>query len=134
MGHITSLLEAEHNLTVVTVVDEVDAEQVLSQIISFLTGEPTQLVLWDIREGSLARLSSEDMRMIIQRGAQFADRRKGGRTAIVCSTDIDYGFGRMFETLASLQHIPFEISVFRDLSEAKQWLHQRSKGKSPDAI
>src|SRR3954463_2339274 len=127
MGHITNLLEAEHNLTVVTVVGEVDAEQVLSQIISFLTGEPTQLVLWDIREGSLARLSSGDLRMIIKRGAQFADRRKGGQTAIVCSTDIDYGLGRMFETLASLQHIPFEISVFRDLSEANQWLHQRRK-------
>jgi hypothetical protein len=47
--------------------------------------------------------------MIIQRGAQFADRRKGGRTAIACSREVDYGLSRMFQTFASLQHIPFEI-------------------------
>jgi hypothetical protein len=45
MGHITSSLEADSDLTIVTVVGEVNAEQVANQIISFLTGEPTQLVL-----------------------------------------------------------------------------------------
>jgi hypothetical protein len=128
MGHITSSLEAASDLTIVTVVGEIDAEQVVSQIISFLTGEPTQLVLWDIREGSLARLSSKDLQMIVERGAQFADRRKGGRTAIVCSKELDYGFSRMFQTFASLQHIPFEINVFRNLEKAREWLNQSRKG------
>ena len=128
MGQITSSLKADSDLTIVTVVGEVNAEQVVSQIISFLTGEPTQLVLWDFREGSLASLSSKDLQMIVQRGAQFADRRKGGRTAIVCSKEVDYGLGRMFQTFASLQHIPFEINVFRNLEEAVEWLNQSRKG------
>jgi hypothetical protein len=128
MGHITSILEAESELTVVAVVGDVDAEQVLSQIISFLTGEPTQLVLWDFREGSMASLSSIDLQMIVKRGAEFADRRKGGRTAIVCSKDLDYGLGRMFQTFASLQHIPFEIQVFRSQEEAREWLNRSRKG------
>ena len=38
MGHITSSLEAENNLTVVTVTGKVDMKQVLGQIISFLSG------------------------------------------------------------------------------------------------
>ena|ERR1043165_1118465 len=128
MGHITSTLEAESDLTVITVVGKVDAEQIASQIISFLTGEPTQLVLWDIREGSLVSLSSNDLQMIVKRGAQFADRRKGGRTAIVCSKDLDYGLSRMFQAFASLQHIPFEIDVFRNLEEAREWLNEHRKG------
>ena len=128
MGHITSTLEAESDLTVITVVGKVDAEQIASQIISFLTGEPTQLVLWDIREGSLVSLSSNDLQMIVKRGAQFADRRKGGRTAIVCSKDLDYGLSRMFQAFASLQHIPFEIDVFRNLEEAREWLNENRKG------
>jgi hypothetical protein len=122
MGHITSSLEAENDLTVVTVVGKVDAEQVLRQIISFLTGEPTQLVLWDFREGSLADLSRADLQRIVKRGAPFADRRKGGRTAIVCSREVDYGLSRMFQSFASVQHIPFEIKVFRDIQEARKWL------------
>ena len=128
MGQITSSLEADSDLTIVTVVGEVNAEQVVNQIISFLTGGPTRLVLWDIREGSLASLSSKDLKMILKRGAQFADRRRGGRTAIVCSREVDYGLGRMFQTLASLQHIPFEINVFRNLEEAVEWLNQSSQG------
>jgi len=128
MGHITSTLEAESDLTVVTVVGKVDAEQIASQIISFLAGEPTQLVLWDIREGSLVSLSSNDLQMIVKRGAQFADRRRGGRTAIVCSKDLDYGLSRMFQAFASLQHIPFEIDVFRNLEEAREWLNENWKG------
>jgi hypothetical protein len=134
MGQITSSLEADSDLTIVTVVGEVNAEQVANQIISFLTREPTKLVLWDFTEGSLASLSSKDLQMIIQRGAQFADRRKGGRTAIACSREVDYGLSRMFQTFASLQHIPFEINVFRNLEEAVEWLNQSRKGYAPDAI
>jgi hypothetical protein len=84
MGHITSSLEAENDLTAVTVAGKVDVEQVLGQIISFLSGEPTQLVLWDFREGSLAGLSSADLQLLVERGAPLAYSRKGGRTAIVC--------------------------------------------------
>jgi hypothetical protein len=62
MGHITSSLEAENDLTVVTVAGKVDVEQVLGQIISFLSGER------DLREGSLAGLSSADLQLLVERG------------------------------------------------------------------
>ncbi len=123
MGNITSSLEAENDLTtVVTVAGKVDVEQVLGQIVSFLRGEPTQLVLWDSREGSLAGLLGADLQLIVERGTPLADSRKGGRTAIVCSKEVDYGVSRMFQTLASLQNIPIEAQVFRSIQEARKWL------------
>ena len=128
MGHITSSIEAENDLTVVTVAGEVDAEQVLGQVISFLSGEPTQLVLWDFREGSLAGLSSADLQLLIERGAPFADSRKGGRTAIVCSKEVDYGLSRMFQIFASLRYVPFEVQVFRSTQEARKWLSVNGRG------
>ena len=127
MGHITRLFEVENDLTVFTVVGEVDAEQVLSQIISFLTGEPTQLVLWDITVGSLERISSNDVRMIVERAAPFADRRKGGRTAIVCLRDLEYGISRMFQSFADVMQVPFEMNVFRNLEKARGWLNGARK-------
>lgn len=127
MGHITRLFEVENDLTVFTVVDEVDAEQVLSQILSFLTGEPTQLVLWDITVGSLERISSDDLWMIVKRVAPFADRRKEGQTAIVCLDDLDYGLSRMFQSFAEIMQVPIEINVFRNLEKAREWLNEARK-------
>ena len=128
MGRIDSSLEAANDLTVVTVVGEVHVGQVLSQIITFLTGKPTQLVLWDIRAGSLAGISRDDLRLIVEKGAPYADRRIGGRTAIVCSKELDYGISRMFQTFANIEHIPFEIEVFRDIRGAREWLNSGERG------
>ena len=128
MGHISSSLEAANDLTVVTVVGEVTGEQVLSQLITSLTGKPTHLVLWDIREGTLADLSNSDVQMVVKKGAPFADRRKGGRTAIVCSKEVDYGISRMIKTIASLGHVPVEFEVFRDIEGAREWLNSGTRG------
>jgi hypothetical protein len=134
MGRIDSSLEAANDLTVVTVVGEVDVGQVLSQIITLLTGEPTQLVLWDIRAGSLAGISRDELRMIVEEGAPYADRRRGGRTAVVCSKEVDYGISRMFQAFASLGRIPFEIEVFRDIRGAREWLNSGERGSWTGAI
>ena len=134
MGRINSSLEAANDLTVVTVVGEVDAGQVLSQIITFLTGEPTQLVLWDIRAGSLAGISRDELRMIVDTGAPYAVRRRGGRTAVVCSKEVDYGISRMFQSFANLGHIPFEIEIFRNIRVAREWLNSGDRDSWTDAI
>ena len=124
MGLITRLFDVENDVTVFTVVGDVDAEQVLSHIIAFLTGAPTPLVLWDITGDSLAGLSSKDLRMIVERAAPFADRRQGGRTTIVCSQDLDYDFSRMFQTFAELHRVPIAMQVFRHRDAARAWLHE----------
>jgi len=123
MGSITRSFEADCDLTVFRVQGEVVAGQILDEIIAFLTGEPSQSVLWDITAGSLARISGEDMRMIARRGIDYAYRRKGGRTSIVCSTDVDYGLSRMFQTFVELMQSPFEITVSRDILAAREWLN-----------
>ena len=112
----------QKDLTIVTVEGSVTADQVREHIVSFLTSEPTRLVLWDLRRGSLAAISSQSIQMIVSAGAPHAHRRQGGRTAIVSSRDLDFGLSRMFQTIAELEHVPFEIRVFRDLNAAMAWL------------
>lgn len=119
MGIITKSFEAENNLTVFTVVGEISAEQILGQSIAFLADNPSQLVLWDFRLASLANISGAELRMMIEQGKPFADSRKGGLTAIVCAKEIDYGISRMFQTLAEILEIPFEIQVFRNIQDAR---------------
>jgi len=123
MGVITRTLEQEKDLSVFTVVDDVDAKQILDEVLGFLTGEPTHLVLWDLRAGSLTRVTPSGFRMIAERATEMAYRRKGGRTAIVCSTDVDYGLSRMFQAFAELLQAPVEFTVSRDIVSAREWLY-----------
>jgi hypothetical protein len=116
------------DLTTVTVEGTVTADQVRGQIVQFLSGDPTQLVVWDIRRGSLSGMTAENMRMIISAGAPFAHRRRNGRTAIVSTQDVDFGLSRMFQAIAELQHIPFEVEVFRDMELAMAWLRGSTGG------
>jgi hypothetical protein len=127
MGVITKSVEVEKDLTLFTVTGETDAEQILSQILALLKEEPTRLVLWDIRAGDLSGVSNSDLKAIVHSARPFADSRKGGRIAIVCSRDIDYGLGRMLQTFAELLQAPFEILVSRNMEEARQWLDDAGK-------
>jgi hypothetical protein len=132
MGTISRITSAEEGITYFRVLEEVDAEQVLSQIISFLTGSPTRLVIWDIGGGTLRKLSASDLKMIIARAKPYTGSRAGGRTAIVCTNEVDFGLSRMFEAFAESYEIPFEIRVFRDREKARAWLDELPKSMDQD--
>jgi hypothetical protein len=122
MGTITRSTSADESITYFHVIGDVDGEQVLNQIVDFLTGTPTRLVVWDLGSGTLRKISPADLKMIIVRAAPYAGSRAGGRTAIVCVNDRDYGLSRMFEAFAESYDIPFEIQVFRNPEAARAWL------------
>jgi hypothetical protein len=67
--------------------------------------------------------------MIVERAAEYAHRRKGGRTAIVCSMNVDYGVSRIFETFIQLLQVPFETLVSRDIEQAMEWLNAAAKAR-----
>jgi hypothetical protein len=46
----------------------------------------------------------------------------GMRTAIVATTDLLYGFSRMYQSLAEVKDSPATIEVFRTEKEARRWL------------
>jgi hypothetical protein len=124
MGSITRS-SPEPDLTLFEVVGDADAEHVLRQIITFLREAPTPLVLWDFSRGSMRVMTSEDLRAIATQAAPYTDVRRGGRTAILCASDVDFGLGRMFQAFVEILAAPFDLMVFRDPGEARAWLMQR---------
>jgi hypothetical protein len=50
------------------------------------------------------------------------DAPASGKTAIIVDQDFMYGLARMFETLA--EPLPYEIRVFRDDANARDWLQE----------
>lgn len=50
------------------------------------------------------------------------EKLAGMRTAIVATTDLLYGFSRMYQSLADVKDSPLTVEVFRTEKEARKWL------------
>jgi len=68
-------------------------------------------------------LEANDIRRLAQGTIFFRESRR----AIIASSDLVYGFGRMFEILREIVG-ENGIRVFRDLGEALDWILPKSKG------
>lgn len=122
MGEITLEMDRERDLTVRAIVGDVPVQQLVDALATYFAGEPTLNVLLDFTEAVLGRLSSGDVRLLARVTQQYADRRAGGKTALVVGSAIGYGLGRMFEQLRHASGAPVEYKTFRDRAAALEWL------------
>ena len=86
----------------------------------FETGIP---VLWDAREIESFNLNFDDMREFGKFLAGLAERRGGGRSAMVAKDDAVFGTFRIHQ-LMNQSVVSYEFHVFRDFDEARRWLLQ----------
>ena len=84
-------------------------------------------VLWDSRLVAKTE-STEHVRGMVELMRHGAAKLAGARIAIVAERSAAYGMARMLDVLT--EHLPFELSVFRDFKEAVDWLRT---GDEPDA-
>lgn len=88
----------------------------------FYKSDPTKLQLWDMSAADLGKITSEGLRKFVSRSAQLGKVRKGGRTAVIVRTKLQYGLGRMAEIFGEVESLPFAFSLFRKRDEAVAWL------------
>ena len=80
MATITKSYESNKDLTIFTVVGETSFDEIWAQTCVLLEGVPAKLVLWDFTSGTVGNISSEEVRLIADRGGpDFKQncRRKG---------------------------------------------------------
>ena len=65
--------------------------------------------------------TSEGIARMLQVLEASDDRRASGRAAVVVSSDVAFGMGRMME-LSAEGHTEPRFRIFRDLGEARSWL------------
>lgn len=82
--------------------------------------DPTMPVLWDARSAHAWVVDFGGMSAMVERSRELWGSMRGGRTAIVVSSDADYGMGRMYQSLA--ENMPRKLEVFRDFDLAVAWL------------
>jgi hypothetical protein len=80
-------------------------------------------VLWDIRRAELTGIQGAEMREILSLERRGRPGFGSALLAILVSSDLGYGMGRMLAAL--LEEDPIEVGIFRDDEEsAWAWLEQ----------
>jgi len=125
---ITSQVDKTKNLVIYTLTGELTLDDIQSTIKSFWEAQELTLnALWDARRAKLTNLESSDMESITAFIGQYTHRfeeRKGGKSAVVASSDLQYGLSRILGTLYEIKDFPTKLQTFRQMDEAMEWLDQ----------
>jgi hypothetical protein len=125
---ITSKVEKTKNLTIYTLTGELTLDEILGALKSFLEAHTLTLnLLWDARSAKLSQIKSSELIDITGLAGQYKHRyeeRKGGKSAIVASSNLQYGLSRILGTFYEMEGFPTQLKIFRIMDEALEWLDQ----------
>jgi len=121
---ITRTLDEERDLTIFAVEGELTFVEQMAALRKFYEGTPTCNVIWDFRQLEGYRISSDELREIISFVKDRGKDRLGGKTALVSSTDLDFGLSRMSQAYADHEELPWRIESFRSMAEAFTWIDE----------
>ncbi|HEX6039855.1 hypothetical protein [Longimicrobium sp.] len=90
--------------------------------------DPSLDDLVDLREVEMLDVSAAALRELMSMFSRVDALGYATRLAIVAHNDLGYGLGRMYEMMRD--GAPEEVSVFRDLDEAFDWLDAAARFRS----
>ena len=122
MGSFETTFDLDIDLTFIKVVGKVTAEDFHAWTADYYSGPTTKLNLWDLRQADLSAIGSDDLLEDAVRSKKVADRRQGGKTAVVSDKALEFGIARMRAVYAEIMEMPFAFQVFQTMAEARAWL------------
>ncbi len=127
---VRTVIDQERDITVHTATGEVVDEEMFAAQSEFYENGPTTLQLWEMSECSVKGVTIGGMRTFIERAAQLGKAREKGRTAVIVSSQLQYGLARMAEAFGEFASLPFEFHAFKDRDEANAWLNGETEGET----
>jgi hypothetical protein len=122
---ISTNIDSDKQLTTYTVVGKVSFEEIMTTIKQFHeVGRQTINVFWDLRKARLARVSSKETEEMINYIKLHAEKRSGGKTALVASRNLANSLSRLAEMLNEIKSISIQRKVFLSFKEAIQWIEE----------
>ena len=111
-------------LTTFTASGDLTSKEQIDALSEYYRSDPTKNLVWDFRGVTGDRVTSNELRQVILFAKKHENLRSGGKTALVTSTDLDFGLGRMADAIAELEGLPWKIRAFRTMEEAMEWLNE----------
>jgi len=106
-------------LTVSGTLSDADVSATIQQMIDAVAGETGYNVFGDHR-GMTTPATSEQVSIAAKLIGSPSSPFRGGRWAIVSSTDASFGMMRVLSV--KTEDVPVEMEVFRDIESADRWL------------
>jgi hypothetical protein len=121
---IETSIDNNRQLTIHTITGKVSADEISQRIKSYCESGPTEFVLWDFSNAELSGITPTHIDAFVALTKLYAGLRQRGRTALVFSTDLGFGLGRVFDIHLDLaaSHIPY--MTFRSKEIALKWLFE----------
>ncbi len=119
---IETTQDKEQNLTIHVVTGQLTEEEVFTTLERFYGGETTALVLWDFSQAEMSSITPAVIQRIIRKSAESGARKQRRKTAAITPSDLLFGLGRMAESYADFEALPFDFRVFRSREMALEWL------------
>ena len=119
-------IDETKKLTIFKPIDVLQYDEVISAVKSFYEGQPTENVLWDLTDITRIQLTSEQVETIASFSLRSDGTRPKGKTAFVATEDVAFGLSRMFGTLSEVKEVPIQVSIFRSMEKAYQWLSEEN--------
>ena len=124
MSHIHVNYQPEENITTFKVTGDLTLSDILKYAEEYYLGKPTKLVLWVLTEPTIHKINTEEFKSLVKKMKRFTEHREGGKTAFVGDFDADFGMGRMYEALASIEKLAVSYRTFRNIEDAQAWLFE----------
>lgn len=122
MGTIETTYDLSRDLTLVKATGTMTADDFKEWTAAYYAGTVTSLALWDLTQADLSDIHTKDLLNDAAHTKSVADVRKGGKTAIVSGSSLEYGLSRMLSTFYEFEQMPFEVQVFENMNEAMKWI------------
>ena len=103
--------------------DADDLSSALEHIINSGDYPPNTDAIWDVRNSDLSNANFQFVSDLVKIRSRFKKRRDC-RSALIVSSEVQYGLCRMFEMLSEGK-ISQQLRVFRDYKEGEQWLLEK---------
>ncbi|MBT3529585.1 MAG: hypothetical protein HOF74_04110 [Gammaproteobacteria bacterium] len=124
MAEVSIDIDKEREFATITIKGDVEAGDLDAVLEKYFGNSPCMATIYDSSEGSWSNLSTDFFRRMVDKSKPLS--RKGAKTAMVFSNQVNFGIGRMIESNCDLAGYENEIECFYRLEDAREWVCNRS--------
>ena len=81
-------------------------------------------VFWDLREADFSKVSSEEVRSLMNYVSNTWGKSGKNKAALIVSQDLGFGLSRMYQMLMESSSSS-RIAIFKEIDEAKNWIKNK---------
>lgn len=120
------IVDKDKKLTTITVSWKADFDELMIVLKNFLNDNKTEHLLLDFSNSSLNGMT-RDHTIDLCKYSIYRDNgesRVKGKTALVGSSALEFGIGRMLKTYSEMENSDINVSVFCSMEKALSWLEE----------